>query len=65
MPNKFGLTTDSNSLHLMNFDTRYAGVGSSYDATGGNCSLVPRTQLSCHPTTVNPAPFSTYNTYSP
>ena len=65
VPNKFGLTTDNNSLHLMNFDTRYAGVGSSYDAAGGSCFIVPGTQLSCHPTTVNPANFSTYNTYSP
>jgi predicted CXXCH cytochrome family protein len=65
VPNKFGLTTENNSLHLMNFDTRYAGIGSSYDAAGGSCFIVPGTQLSCHPTTVNPASFTTYNTFSP
>jgi predicted CXXCH cytochrome family protein len=67
VPNKFGLTTDSNALHLMNFDTRYAGVGSSYDSTVANpsCIIVAGTSLSCHPNTVNPAPFSTYNSYAP
>jgi len=65
VPNKFGLTTDTNSLHLMNFDTRYAGVGSAYDSTAGSCSLIAGTSMSCHPTTANPANFSAYDTYSP
>jgi len=65
VPNKFGLTTETNSLHLINFDTRYAGVGSSYDATAGSCFIVAGTSVSCHPTTANPALFSAYDTYSP
>jgi predicted CXXCH cytochrome family protein len=60
VPNKFGLTTDTNSLHLMNFDTRYAGVGSSYDASTSSCFIVAGTLASCHPTVANPASFNPY-----
>lgn len=69
VPNKTGLTTGTNSLHLVNFDTRYAGAGSSYDASDSfstrSCFIVAGTSGSCHPTTVNPANISTYDVYSP
>ncbi|UFS71061.1 hypothetical protein LPW11_02465 [Geomonas sp. RF6] len=31
--------TQNNAAHLMNFDTRYAGAGASYDAAGRSCTV--------------------------
>ncbi|QEM70069.1 hypothetical protein FO488_19200 [Geobacter sp. FeAm09] len=62
VPYKAGLTTSSNALHLINFDLRYAGSGSSYDASTSSC-LVTGTGtsgLSCHPTTTGTASFNPY-----
>jgi predicted CXXCH cytochrome family protein len=71
VPYKGGVTTAVNSLHLVNFDTRFAGVGSSYQASNlalvstSSCTIVAGTLGSCHPTTANPANMSIYDTYSP
>ncbi|WP_191965552.1 cytochrome c3 family protein [Oryzomonas sagensis] len=70
VPYKAGLTTDTNSLHLINFDLRYAATPQApnqpYDAGAKTCFVVgPGTSgLTCHTTTTNPASYNPYP-YSP
>jgi len=62
VPFKAGLTTAANSLHLVNFDLRWVGAASSYDASAKSCFIAgPGTSgVNCHPTTANPASYNPF-----
>ncbi len=40
--------TLANASHLINFDTRYAGAGSTYNSGAATCALQPGTVGTCH-----------------
>ena len=47
VPAALGATVQ-NASHLINFDTRYAGIGASYNASTGGCSVTSGTFGACH-----------------